>query len=295
MYADNLQNEYKKLFTLDNEKFPLNWAKTWEQNLSRNKLENFIPPTIPFIGKNYEKYKILIYASAEVLTCNNHIKYLSSYGGKITNRHRHRFDNPKNKEEIDNFFPNVNCQPITNGALTLSAAYICQKANILDIPNNPRDFLENIAFGNFGKFSIDGKSNLDYANKAYYLNASLDYIETDLKILEPNYLIITAATTQKKNVKKLLNDSSITPNNIFKIYQMNFNNICNTNRINKNDYVPLTENELSKINPHFPIWHKHLDIKSITTKNDPDSKKYYKVYAYLNEEVLTKEKTANEI
>ena len=114
MEQQELVNEliasYRKLFAEQSAKDALPWAQT-----KRNNPNEFVSPTIPFVGKNYatQKTKILLYASAENLS-----GYLDPKNGgwldndeEAINRHRKWFD----KYSEGRFFPDVHLKPIKDG------------------------------------------------------------------------------------------------------------------------------------------------------------------------------------
>ena len=147
--------------------------------------------TIPFIGKDYahQKFRILLYASAE---------NLSGYNGWLDNasvaddRHRGWY-NQWQKGTADNvkFYPDVHLQPVTDGPLLLAAYYIASQLSPQYGQNlEPTAFMEKIAFGNYGKYSIEGARNKDYARVKGKLAMSHSYIEQDVSILQPDLMIL---------------------------------------------------------------------------------------------------------
>lgn len=145
-----------------------------------------VHPTIPFVGKGYRaETGFLLYASAENLTHYN--GYLDDDGSSI-NRHRSAFDCSVKKSE--SFFPNVHLQPISDGGLCIAAKYI-YSALFGDKDEEPHEFLERIAFGNYCKFSIDSeKRNIDYAGDPKKIAVSRPYIAEDIRILKPRVIVI---------------------------------------------------------------------------------------------------------
>jgi hypothetical protein len=188
-----------------------------------------IKPTIPFVGKKYAEVvnshgseglpKILMYASAENLSeydlgepdeFRSNIKQDESISWN-----RHRISYVKIGGE---FFPYVHIQPVTDGGLMCAALLVNYMMTREWYSDNPKVFLETLAVANAGKFSRAG-SNKDYAGSLKYMKPSLAFIEEDLKLLNPDVVIIprTIYRTICKNepVKKLLDVRKVVP-----IYQI---------------------------------------------------------------------------
>ena len=174
-----------------------------------------IHPPIPFVGKHYfdQPIKILLYASAENLRGYN--GYLDDDTFAL---HRHRYYFDQSIKDPETFFPWVHISPINNGALVLCAFHILSR---LAEPGDmdPADFLETIAFGNYGKFTIcptQGSRNVDYASCPEKLNASQKYVAADIEILKPDYIIMVGtiyhgAGKQKEFVDRIKGDAKIIP------------------------------------------------------------------------------------
>ncbi|MCX5632124.1 MAG: hypothetical protein NTW93_00360 [Phycisphaerae bacterium] len=143
-----------------------------------------IPPTIPWIGKNYSKYRILIYASAENLN-ENVIKEPYFKPEFVYDRHRVRFE----KEKI------IGIEPFDTDGLKLAALIALQKLKI-PIEQN-QDVAQCIAVANLSKFSLKRKSNgenNDIKLKKHIL-ASQEYLKLDFKSLGPQ-LVINASNKE---------------------------------------------------------------------------------------------------
>ena len=223
----------------------------------------FVHPTIPFVGKNYfeRDKKILIYASAE---------NLSPYKGHLDcdalakDRHRYYFSKSK-----DRTFPFVHIQPMQDGCLMNVLRYVCEKLEIA-MPEEPRDFLENIAFANFCKYSIQSGQNVDYASKTQYLEFSIKYVAADLDLLKPNIIIMprTIFRVEKPFILEHSAGAQIIP-----IMQMNARNInC---RI-KPKYKKKDLNELSSVTRK---WYEKLGTDGIKGKTKAN---FLSVYTYLD-------------
>lgn len=201
--ADQLVSEYKKLF-----KSPPDWAfpsKGWDYQTYP--LLTPFPPTIPFIGKNYfdQKVKIALYASAENLAhYERKPDSIPTFlcDDRAWNRHR-----AANSEGWNNFFPRVHIGPVENGSLLCTVLFICIKLGI-EVPDNPKDFLETLVVANLGKFSIAGKVNKDYAGKTNHLTNSEPFFREDLKELKPDLLIIPRAILKMKLFRDTINKAT---------------------------------------------------------------------------------------
>ena len=245
--------------------------------------------TIPFVGKKYslQKNKILVYASAENLSgyyLGNDKEWKGDWLDndiQATNRHRFCFECTNLQGP---FFPHVHLQPMNNGCLSTAVYYIANK--LLNISStSPRDFYETIAFGNYGKFSVETafqrsmrlgatinkeKSNIDYAKKADLLKASHDFIRADINVLSPNYIILPSTIYQRDKtfIDSIKGDSVIIP-----IYQMNAGVI---NRHISKRFPPYETDALPK---SVRLWYDALEQDGMTGKS---KNHYLSVFSYLN-------------
>jgi hypothetical protein len=255
-YREKLSNEYKTIFK--NEKKP-----KWTVKKIENTTEP-IHPAIPFVGENYDKTKLLIYASAENLSL-----YKKERDGWLDNDKKsiyRRYNNINIKE----FFPVLNCGPIECGQLLIVSAYILKYLNITISYKNPHEFLSNIAADNFGKFSKAGNKNNDYAGNINYLKYSFKYIKADLSILKPKIIILPHQIYSFSEVKELIKKYSPSCK-CFPIYQMNAHNINKKDRISK---YPKRKKE--NIDPILLEWHEKITDKRIPKNN------FLSVYNYLD-------------
>ncbi|OAV72175.1 hypothetical protein Barb4_00108 [Bacteroidales bacterium Barb4] len=258
-----LKEEYKKIFDIRSNR------PSWAVKKTTDK-EEIIHPSIPLIGKNFENKRLLLYASAENLTHYNGKKdtYLDKDDHAI-NRNRNFFDGSKD------FFPNVHIAPVSNGALIIVTAYILSLLE--DNPNysTPKELIEDISIGNFGKFSIDaGSKNQDYAKDPSKLKFSFDYVKVDLKTLQPKILIIPQSIYNHGEIQQLI--KSIVPEClVIPIYQIN-NRVINTLIAKK--YPKISSDKIGILNE----WQKELKIKGKTKDN------FYSVYSYIDNLVATK-------
>ena len=90
---------------------------------------------------------------------------------------------------------------MNNGCLAIAVYYIASKLYKTN-ESCPRDFYETIAFGNYGKYSIETefqkskrgfnygneKKNINYAGNAALLMESHKYIQQDIETLKPDYI-----------------------------------------------------------------------------------------------------------
>lgn len=231
-----------------------------------NDANRFVHPTIPFVGKDYfnQRMKILLYASAE---------NLSTYSGHLDedilakDRHRYYFSKSSNR-----FFPLVHIQPMQDGCLMNVLRYVCDKLGIT-MPDDPKSFLENIAFGNFCKYSIqsDSKRNIDYASNHSCLKFSLEYVATDLDILKPDIIIMPK---KSYDVEKSFISEHCAGARILPIMQINARNI------NMRIAPKFERKDLNELSSAARQWYEKLGIDGITGKTKAN---YLSVYTYLDE------------
>lgn len=261
----------------------------------RNFQDKLVKCTIPFVGKeySYQPQKILVYASAENLAGyypGNDKEWVGDWlddDEQAINRHRKCFENKVLQD--DPFFPHVHLQPMNNGCLATATYYIANKLFNVD-EKLPQDFYETIAFGNYGKYSIETefqrskrvgelngekKANIDYAGNKELLEESHDYILADIKTLNPDYIIIPSSiyNEDKKFIDSIKGNSIIIP-----ICQMNTGVI---NRSLTRRFKKYNENELSST---VKLWYNSLQKDGMTGKSKEN---YLSVFTYLDD-VLAK-------
>lgn len=265
-----LKKEYKKIF-----KDPKN-RPDWAVKRSDRK-DQIIHPSIPFIGKNYKNRRLLLYASAENLSHYNEKgqDYLNKSSFTI-NRHRQFYETHKNDINEDKPFPDIHIAPVNNGELLVVTAYILK---ILDNPVKsalPVELLEDIAVGNFGKFSMTGKKNIDYAGSLSKLRYSIEYVKKDLNILKPEILIIPKTIYNHKEIKQIID--SIVPNcYIIPIYQINPRVVnCHIASEKRMGFKLKKTKEIDEI---INDWHAKLS-KGVFRKKSNEN--FYSVYSYLD-------------
>lgn len=221
---------------------------------------------IPFVGRKYfdQPIKILVYASAENLSnYNGHI----DDDTKAINRHRYTFEETK----ATRFFPNVHIQPFNNGALVLCAGYILSKLFGLD-DVTPAEFLETIAFANYGKYTIetDG-SNSDYAGNPKKLKESHEYIKADVEILQPDYIVMISQMYNGKGMQKSFIDDIKGHARIIPIYQITPTTINNPRTFRK--FPPIV---LNNLHPTLRKWYENFHAGAIS------SDYFLSVFTYLD-------------
>lgn len=268
--TEKLLDRYDSLFKTNLKSGQPDWAV-----MKNNEPERLVHPTIPFVGKNYceQKLRIMLYASAENL--NNYSGHLDNDDMAI-DRHRRYYEESAVKNY---FFPMVHIAPMEDGCLMNVLKYVSERMG-LSLPDNPREFLECIAFGNFCKFSIRSQDhNIDYAKDKPKLNYSIPYVLSDLELLKPDVVIMPATIykTVKQEISKAISNTLILP-----IYQINAGTINRT--ISKN-YPPKEVNDLSPVTQQ---WYLSLgDVKNkkvayanhiaATTKSN-----FLSVFSYLD-------------
>lgn len=232
--------------------------------------EDLVHCPIPFIGKHYfeQPLKILVYASAE---------NLNGYNGYIdddriaVNRHRVYFDmNDPESEE----FPNAHIQPINNGALVMVACHIMSRLTDVKV-QTPTKFLENIAFANYGKYTIDTrveKRNTDYAGDPDKLKESQEYIKADIEILQPDYIIMVGQMYNGKGKQKGFIDGIKGNAKIIPIYQFTPTTINNPRTFRK--YTPA---KMEDLHPAISRWYDHFHAGAVS------SPYFLSVFSYLDD------------
>jgi hypothetical protein len=164
-----------------------------------------LPPSVPFVGRNYEAgaLKIALYASAENLTHYESGKPLPPYcqGDEASNRHRGAYT-----VGWDKFFPPVHIAPVENGSLLCATLYLLQQHLGGPLPETPADLMERLCIANVGKFSIrtGGKANQDYAGSRRLLEASLPYLRADLDTLRPEVLMLPRAMLKQPAIRAVV-------------------------------------------------------------------------------------------
>ena len=152
------------------------------------------PPYIPLIGKNYEQFRLLIYATAQNLPHGSEIieKYSQNYD-KLVERLYYDWKDFSKKYPTDAFdFSKVAIAPYQEGVLPALAGvflYTFHRALIKEF----NEIQDHIAVSNYYKFSLRKNSKDFNPNK---LNASNDYfqlndnlVRVEIEILRPDVII----------------------------------------------------------------------------------------------------------
>jgi hypothetical protein len=274
---DSLKGGYKNLFGF-NENRPEEWAV--RKNTNPNDL---VHPAIPFVGKNYEHSKLLLYASAENLVgydgyLDDDIKAINRryifLDGDLPDTKCHQLKEAKRQCDKGQklFFPNVHIIPVYDGSLVIVSAYILKVLGIRLGYTNPYEFLENIAVDNFCKFSIERENkNKDYANDMKYLKYSINYVKKDLETLKPKIIIMPKEIYKHKEIEQTI--TNIIPScTIIPIFQINSRTI---NRHIKK----YPQKDIKDIDKQFICWQEEL-TNGITGKTN---KNFNSIYTYLEE------------
>lgn len=163
-----------------------------------------VSPTIPFLGAEYEPTSgLLVYASAENLNDYGSDRHLIE-GAKAQDRHRASFEEWSSARRSEKSqFPNVHINPVNKGGLLVVAAFLTEKLKGHKV-SDPISLIETLSLANFGKYSRQGKTNMDYAEKVYYLKDSLEYVQADLRYLKPNIVVLPHRTWGRKRIRQSL-------------------------------------------------------------------------------------------
>lgn len=134
----------------------------------------------------------------------------------------------------------------------------------------PHEYLEQIAVGNFGKFSIDParlgqreRRNLDYATAFDKLATSVEYIVADINAIRPDIVILPRTIFNIVNAcigwtNLLAGITSRVPIRFFKIFQTNAR-VINIHIARRLKGVPISDYGYSSIGP----WLGHSKVKKL--------------------------------
>ena len=270
---NELRKNYKEIFS--QKKSRPDWA------VKKLKRKGIVHPAIPFVGKKYNKTKVLLYASAENLSGYN--GYLDD--DTIAIKRRRDCYNAAKEGKIN--FPSVHIAPVDDGSLLIVSAYILDTLGIQLKYSNPYEFIEYIAVDNFCKYSLynpdNPDKNEDYAGDIEKVEKSFPYIEKDLNILKPRILILPVRIYDHEGVKEII--KKIVPKcRIIPIYQINsgtINRIIRSRITNKGTKKGWKRKKKSEIKDKFIEWQENLGNK-ITGKTNCN---FYSVYTYLDDVV----------
>lgn len=202
--TDRYQSEFGKL--------PSDlWGETWIQET----------PAVPFVGDHYGVNglpKVLVYGSAENLNWD-YPKPMSAH------RNKEVFNEWKASRN-GNWFPAVHMTPVSDGTLLTATRYLLELYGATGFATYPEKFISQIAVGNYGKFSLTGTKNTDYASKPKLLKVSDPFVKADVEELEPE-IIIMPGSIHYHAFRWLLNPKDPStkprhmPEHIWDIYQTN--------------------------------------------------------------------------
>lgn len=186
------------------ERFDLSRLEKYTKLIStKNKDGKFFPPYIPLIGKNYQKFKILIYGTAQNMGIDHDVatRY-SNHFDKLVERlyYSKKFD--QKYPDYNLSYEEVDIGPYNQGVLPALAGIfiytVCHEA--LTSFDNIQD---HIAVSNYYKFSLHGKKDINPvqrsiqrskqfddlidANDYWKLNDGL--VLRELDVLKPDYVL----------------------------------------------------------------------------------------------------------
>ena len=244
-YSEELKTRYSELYAADTPTDKWIGAK----------------PAVPFVGDQYRndsRCKVLVYGSAENLT---HLAKLSKEEIDVKapiERNRMLFNQwaegrtGNRKKSIRNWFPWVHMTPISDGTLLTAARYLLHRFGKEGFDPEPEVFLQQIAVGNYGKFSLNKNINKDYASAQILLNLSKKYVQADLETLSPD-VVIMPRTIHMHGLKPIVQDRSQRPE-VWRIYQTNSRVINRTIR----NQLPAERHEYTKVRPAWSEnWCEH--------------------------------------
>lgn len=167
-----------------------------------------VQPAIPFVGTHYGRNnlgKVLVYGSSE----NLNFKFDKEAMEPTRNRTEYsRWRTGEHKGQVQskgNWFPWVHMTPVSDGTLLTAARYLIQLFEKPGFFLTPAEFIEQIAVCNYGKFSLNGNRNRDYASSPKPLAVSDDYVKVDLRILRPD-IIIVPRSIHRHALHRILSD-----------------------------------------------------------------------------------------
>ena len=167
----------------------------------------------------------------------------------------------------------MHIQPFNNGALVLVACHIMSR--LTDVKETtPSNFLESIAFANYGKYTIDAKAakrNTDYAGDPDKLSESQAYIQADIEILKPDYIVMIGQMYNGKGKQKAFIDSIKGDAKVVPIYQITPTTINNPRTFRK--FPPA---KLEDLHPSIRQWYKNFNAGAIS------SPYFLSVFSYLD-------------
>lgn len=184
------------------EKFDLCPLQKYVKLISSKKGDRLFPPYIPLVGKSYEKFKILIYATAQNMAHNRDVaKRYSDHFDKLVERLYYSKNFERKYPHNHLSFNEVDIEPYNQGVLPALAGIfiytVCHK-----VLTNFDSIQDHIAVSNYYKFSLHalhGKNDINPvqrskqfddlidANDYWKLNDEL--VLRELDVLKPDYVL----------------------------------------------------------------------------------------------------------
>ncbi len=153
-------------------------------------------PTIPWVGDHYGEHRILIYASAENLSCD-YIKRNEPPFKTEKAFNRHIFFWSEKAEG------KIGIEPFDSGGLRLVGIMCLRKLGFEVLEKG--DITSYIAVANLSKFSLKGNGNNVDVKTKRDMKPSCNYLQIDLEVLKPN-LIINASGMWGKWLKEIFEE-----------------------------------------------------------------------------------------
>lgn len=243
----NLTN-LKKSF----ENYPLDSFNDYEEYISSKNDKGVFPPYIPFVGKHYEKYRILFYATAQNLKLEDPL--LVTYANnreKLIERlwYSNKF---KNKYPIDKFsYTDIDIQPVHDGVIpAYLGIFILTKLGInINKIRNFNNLIDKVAVSNYYKFSLRTKFNNDnnpdnirglFRDSYYKLNNEL--VKMEVEALEPEHVIMFDIPG-KRFLKNLLSGKPV----IYTVYDPACLKHGGSQHVTKYKHVQIQESNVRKL------------------------------------------------
>jgi len=166
----------------------------------------------------------LVYASAENLTYTKKLKDVPLWLQPDNQTIRSRIDH------LERGGTYVHIQPIDNGSLLKAARHSLSQIEVAGsfTCDSPEAFLNQIAVANPGKFSIDSQRNVDYASDGSPWLASRPFITIDLRVLDPDIIIIPRTILRTLRSEPMGMDFSRSGRTIIPNYQITTGTINRT-------------------------------------------------------------------
>jgi len=171
-----------------------------------------VPPSCALVGRDFVPGEsLLVYASAENFSWMARKDAPEWFkDDRVWTRYRACYNAVG--RSAPTFFPNVGIQPVSDGGLFAAALFVSEQLGLLTA-EAPREFLEHVAFTNWGKFTIKPGENAptvneDYAGADEKLSASLAFVVTELGVLQPKIALIPKAIWQRPILQMAMRGAS---------------------------------------------------------------------------------------